>query len=544
MTNAEKVVAIAENNIEICNALNDERVTVSGESVRMDDLWIKNLFNYKDFVAYCNTTGGAGVGSSIENDTFLGEECFSFKSWGSDTTKRYVFDGIKENTQYTFSFEHAMTYNGNESYPVPLFMVYYTDGSSEYVSPMGYSTKFVRSTFTTKAGKTVVGLRMAGFGAQGVLYVKKNMQIEVGTTATEYEPYDKANITRPMLVGLAGKNLLPITRELSFPTDNGFSVGCNITSPFVFSMTFNVTEVPTPTAALFQLDYSDGTFEYITANYWNLQNVTGVRSSSISKNNGKTLVKVSILNWCSLTGTIYNLQIEEGTTATAYTPYVDVNGVTMKRYGKNLFDPSVLLVAGGWKEENGVYSGNALNLYNVYKRVGGLSMLSGVFAEKTQYTISLKATDASYKGINVGCIFVYKEPKEDGSVDIDTLWIDTDPNVTKSFSMTSREGKTIAGIHMAMGSGLTLYLSEFQVEVGQGSSYEQYKEPITYTADENGNVKGVTSLYPTTTLIADSTGVNITAEYFTLDSAESLSKVHDINEAIKHASELTRNKTK
>ena len=51
-----------------------------------------------------------------------------------------------------------------------------------------------------------------------------------------------------------------------------------------------------------------------------------------------------------------------------------------------------------------------------------------------------------------------------------------------------------------------------QIELGTtATEYEPYVEPITYTADENGNV-AVPSIYPTTTLIADS-GVTITAEY-------------------------------
>jgi hypothetical protein len=41
--------------------------------------------------------------------------------------------------------------------------------------------------------------------------------------------------------------------------------------------------------------------------------------------------------------------------------------------------------------------------------------------------------------------------------------------------------------------------------------YEPYKEPATFTADENGNV-AVTSLAPTTTIVADS-GVSMSAEY-------------------------------
>ena len=51
-----------------------------------------------------------------------------------------------------------------------------------------------------------------------------------------------------------------------------------------------------------------------------------------------------------------------------------------------------------------------------------------------------------------------------------------------------------------------------QIELGRtATEFEPYVEPITYTADENGNV-AVPSIYPTTTLIAEN-GVTISAEY-------------------------------
>lgn len=53
-----------------------------------------------------------------------------------------------------------------------------------------------------------------------------------------------------------------------------------------------------------------------------------------------------------------------------------------------------------------------------------------------------------------------------------------------------------------------------KVQVEEGTEITEYEPYVCeeFTADENGNVEGVTSLYPTTTLTADS-GVTISAEY-------------------------------
>lgn len=52
-----------------------------------------------------------------------------------------------------------------------------------------------------------------------------------------------------------------------------------------------------------------------------------------------------------------------------------------------------------------------------------------------------------------------------------------------------------------------------QIELGDETEHEPYIEPIIYPVNEDGTVEGVTSLYPTTTLLSDAEGVLIEAEY-------------------------------
>lgn len=57
-------------------------------------------------------------------------------------------------------------------------------------------------------------------------------------------------------------------------------------------------------------------------------------------------------------------------------------------------------------------------------------------------------------------------------------------------------------------------VTNMQLELGNtATEYEPYIEPITYTPNADGTVDGVTSLYPNTTLMADTEGVLIECEY-------------------------------
>ena len=53
-----------------------------------------------------------------------------------------------------------------------------------------------------------------------------------------------------------------------------------------------------------------------------------------------------------------------------------------------------------------------------------------------------------------------------------------------------------------------------QIEAGTAASeYEPFVEPTTYPINADGTVDGIEPLYPTTTLMTDTTGIVIDAEY-------------------------------
>ena len=56
--------------------------------------------------------------------------------------------------------------------------------------------------------------------------------------------------------------------------------------------------------------------------------------------------------------------------------------------------------------------------------------------------------------------------------------------------------------------------SNFQLELGStATEYEPYKTPTEHTPAADGTVSGVTSLYPSTTLITNNPGAILDVEY-------------------------------
>ena len=96
---------------------------------------------------------------------------------------------FRENTQYTLSYDIKSGVNTSSTDQKTLsVMAFYTDGTSKL---MGYHTatgEFEKFTATSLAGKTLKRLRFEYYNNK-TCYIK-NMQLEEGTVATEYEPYN------------------------------------------------------------------------------------------------------------------------------------------------------------------------------------------------------------------------------------------------------------------------------------------------------------------------------------------------------------------
>lgn len=186
-------------------------------------------------------------------------------------------------------------------------------------------------------------------------------------------------------------------------------------------------------------------------------------------------------------------QLKEGTTTTEYTPYVDVSKISLTRCGKNVVSIANKTISG----DKGYASGtNSISL-----------------TPNTVYTVSADFAQTGSKatvGITV---------RDSSGVTIGKSNTTTDTNGRFSATFTSPEdGKIMialfSNITATAITGTSCAYSNFQIEVGSSATeYEPYKEPTTHTPNADGTVDGVTSLYPTTTLLADTNGAVIDVEY-------------------------------
>ena len=86
--------------------------------------------------------------------------------------------------------------------------------------------------------------------------------------------------------------------------------------------------------------------------------------------------------------------------------------------------------------------------------------------------------------------------------------------VTGNFSKAIKSITVYAGPNWSSSAGLTATLTDVQFEIGAAATeFEPYIEPTEHTANAEGIVEGVKSLYPNMTLISNVQGVIITAQY-------------------------------
>lgn len=185
--------------------------------------------------------------------------------------------------------------------------------------------------------------------------------------------------------------------------------------------------------------------------------------------------------------TISNIQIELGTTATSYTPYVpDLTAVTVSRCGKNLFDINAAELINANIIDNGIQftgsSGGAID----------------VLLPKGKYTISFKR--------NVETNLYLRN----GKVDSGYISVISSTETSKTFTFNAN----VDGYLRIYTFAKDLILSDIQIELGTTATvYEPYNGR-TYTPSADGTVNGVTSLYPNTTLTTDTDGVIIDCNYY------------------------------
>lgn len=210
---------------------------------------------------------------------------------------------------------------------------------------------------------------------------------------------------------------------------------------------------------------------------------------------------------------ISGIQIEEGDTATEYTPYIDPETVALTRCGKNLFNIGNFV--GQSQTQNGV-TAEVLKTGEIW-----------IHGTPTDTTIETSITFTTAAG--------YGNSLElrPGTY-IDNYTANTKGDKLRCFPQaTAKTGAWIVNLNgWAVEIKQNCFLDKFvvylpagvsdavnqrwrmQVEFGETvTEYAAYSEYSEHTPTEDGTVVGVTSLSPTMMLLTDTAGVIVECEY-------------------------------
>lgn len=193
------------------------------------------------------------------------------------------------------------------------------------------------------------------------------------------------------------------------------------------------------------------------------------------------------------------IQLKKGNSVKPYTPYVDVSTTTLKAQGKNLFNNDTNLL-----KKVVYYDAND----EEFERIGydPLELPIGTYT----FTLIDDVVFTKY-------IFGYIVDENNKIIRSCHLLNNTNNQTPKT--ITVNEGERVLIINGHAGLQMEERKEEFgavriQLEVGESAtSFEEYKEPTSYTPNADGTVEGVKSIYPSTTLATDTSGVLIECEY-------------------------------
>lgn len=199
----------------------------------------------------------------------------------------------------------------------------------------------------------------------------------------------------------------------------------------------------------------------------------------------------NLLGWVD----IKNLQVEIGTTPTAYTPFVaDFSDCKVKACGKNLFNYEDFMRR--W--DNGEYYLDSGNAYYV---------LAIQLKPNTKYY--LKANGVRGSGVVIMSVNESVNSNYDKAISITSNW------GAENAVTTGESGKIYIGTPYAHQVTRELFENAL-VQIEYGSTFTAFEPYIgaEYTASADGTVEGVKSISPVMNLSTDKAGAIIDAECF------------------------------
>ena len=320
-------------------------------------------------------------------------------------------------------------------------------------------------------------------------------------------------------VKVGGKNLLSVMSLYPTITNNATPIHFKARQTYILSMTSTYEQYR---IMLFGTDINGTQFnatnpdnnKYIqgmyTGNTGRLQSTSNQTAKTLSLKCNTDCIITAIVLWNAANEsekTYSNFQLELGSTATAYTPYIsDLTSVTVTRSGKNL-------IPYPYFKTTQTISGVTFTVNSDGSiTVNGTAAANAVFElESDLTTFALPVGNYFLSGCpSGGSVTSYFMVAANGAgISYDKFLRDFGNGITAPSNGENWK------ISIRIMSGYTANNLVFKPQIELGSTATAY-EPYTvaeYTPAADGTVSGITSLYPTTTLMTNAEGAIIEAEY-------------------------------
>ena len=193
-----------------------------------------------------------------------------------------------------------------------------------------------------------------------------------------------------------------------------------------------------------------------------------------------------------------HIQIEEGSIATAYEPYIDPTTVTVTACGKNILEVTgeTTTQAGVTftVNSNGSITVNGTATENTFYKVGKINL-----ANCGQYYVSGSPTNS---GVTTSLLYIH---------DVESYADVYDYGNGRAFTPTGGTCDVVIGVYKGYTANNLVYWP--MVEAGtERTEFEKFTKKLTYNPATDGKCT-VSSVSPTMTLFTDTPGVIVEAEY-------------------------------
>ena len=349
------------------------------------------------------------------------------------------------------------------------------------------------------------------------LFAKFNIQIEIGATATDYEPYIDTSLSY-------GKNLLPPFFTENKTYSNGSTVEVTSTGGFKIhkeaELNISVSKVLPLKAGAYTLSDSvpaGGKQYWLQITDVDMQKYYGTTQSTgytsvILPTDAEYKITFFIDGTTEFDTMTFYPQLEKGVAATYYQPYVEPGPVKVKKYGKNLLSYP--------------FTSNSKTEYGItWTDNGDGTVRANGTAEATVSFSFASTTEMNWLGGKVisvsGCPsggntssahYIRMQFIRAGSGIVMT--VDDIGNGKKNIKVP--DGIISISFFAAIRAGASAQNLVFkpQIELGEViTDYAPCISQVEYIPNEDGTVDGVTAFYPTTTLVTSTEGIIFDTSY-------------------------------